>query len=88
MWTPFTPKWALRRTKLLRHLQVDVDYPMGQTCCGQPMANAGFESKAEALAGRYDDMFKGYDYVVAPSASLHRVHQTQPSAPHERQGQM
>lgn len=63
------PEVGVAAYKLLRHLQVDVDYPMGQTCCGQPMANAGFESKAEALAGRYDDMFNGYDYVVAPSAS-------------------
>ena len=63
------PEVGVAAYKLLRHLQVGVDYPMGQTCCGQPMANAGFESKAETLAGRYDDMFKGYDFVVAPSAS-------------------
>lgn len=55
--------------KLLEWLGLDVTYPMGQTCCGQPMANAGFESKAVSLAEKYDAMFAGFDYVVAPSAS-------------------
>ena len=27
---------------LLQQLGVDVVYPKGQTCCGQPMGNAGF----------------------------------------------
>ena len=55
--------------KLLKHLGVDVDYPLDQTCCGQPMANAGFEDKAAELALRMEDLFKNYDYVVGPSAS-------------------
>ena len=29
--------------KLLTSLGLDVDYPLDQTCCGQPMANGGFE---------------------------------------------
>ena len=63
------PEVGVAAYKLLKHLQVDVTYPMNQTCCGQPMANAGFEQKAVPLAERYDDMFKAFDYVVAPSAS-------------------
>ena len=63
------PEVGLAAYKLLKHLQVDVTYPMGQTCCGQPMANAGFENKAVPLAKRYDKLFSGFDYVVAPSAS-------------------
>ena len=63
------PEVGVAAYKLLKHLQVDVTYPMNQTCCGQPMANAGFEQKAVPLAERYDDMFKEFDYVVAPSAS-------------------
>lgn len=55
--------------RLLRHLGVDVAYPKGQTCCGQPMANAGFAKDAASLAKKYDDMFSGFDYVVAPSVS-------------------
>ena len=63
------PEVGVAAYKLLKHLQVDVTYPMNQTCCGQPMANAGFEQKAVPLAKRFDDMFAGFDCVVAPSAS-------------------
>ena len=53
---------------------------MNQTCCGQPMANAGFQTKAQKMAADFDEMFKPFDYVVAPSAScaafvkLHHPH--------------
>lgn len=63
------PKVGVASYKLLKNLGVDVDYPLDQTCCGQPMANAGFEGEARKLALRFDDLFKSYDYVVGPSAS-------------------
>ena len=55
--------------RLLKSLGLDVEYPERQTCCGQPMGNAGFEGLAEPLARKYDELSAGYDYVVAPSAS-------------------
>ncbi len=63
------PDVGVATYKLLKHLGVDVTYPLKQTCCGQPMANAGFEEKAIPLAERFEEMFEGFDYVVAPSAS-------------------
>ena len=63
------PEVGVSTYKLLRSLGVDVDYPEKQTCCGQPMGNAGFERMAVPLAEKYDELFRGYDYVVAPSAS-------------------
>lgn len=63
------PEVGVASYKLLKHLGVDVDYPLDQTCCGQPMANAGFEDEAADLALRMEDLFKEYDYVVGPSAS-------------------
>ena len=63
------PEVGVATYKLLKHLNVDVTYPLKQTCCGQPMANAGFENKAVPLAEHFEDLFKGFDYVVAPSAS-------------------
>ena len=63
------PEAGVATYKLLKHFGVDVTYPLKQTCCGQPMANAGFEKKAVPLAEKYDNMFKEFDYVVAPSAS-------------------
>mgnify|MGYP002539567055 CR=1 FL=1 len=55
--------------ELLRKVGCEVEYPLDQTCCGQPMANAGFEKDAKALAERMNALFEKYDYVVGPSAS-------------------
>ena len=55
--------------RLLRSLGVDVEYPLEQTCCGQPMANAGYEADAKPLAEKMERLFAKYDYVVGPSAS-------------------
>ncbi|MBP5505658.1 MAG: (Fe-S)-binding protein [Bacteroidales bacterium] len=63
------PQVGTATLKLLRWLGVDVTYPAGQTCCGQPMANGGFESKAVPLARKMETLFDGFDYVVAPSVS-------------------
>ncbi|MBO4850796.1 MAG: (Fe-S)-binding protein [Prevotella sp.] len=63
------PQVGVATYKLLKHLGLDVTYPLNQTCCGQPMANAGFEKMAVPLAEKFEDMFSGFDYVVAPSVS-------------------
>lgn len=63
------PEVGVAAFKLLKQVGVDVDYPLDQTCCGQPMANAGFENEATKLAVRMEDLFRSYDYVVGPSAS-------------------
>lgn len=63
------PEVGVATYRLLQRLGLDVDYPEGQTCCGQPMGNAGFERKADKLAADYDRLFAPFDYVVAPSAS-------------------
>lgn len=55
--------------RLLTSLGLDVDYPLEQTCCGQPMGNAGYEKDAVPLAERMEALFANYDYVVGPSAS-------------------
>ena len=63
------PEVGVATYKLLKHLGLDVDYPLNQTCCGQPMANAGFEAQAIPLAEKFEERFKGFDYVVSPSVS-------------------
>jgi L-lactate dehydrogenase complex protein LldE len=54
---------------LLRRLDVDVDVPLGQTCCGQMHINAGYGLMALPLIENQVRAFKDYDAVVAPSAS-------------------
>lgn len=63
------PEVGMASLHLLQQLGVDVVYPERQTCCGQPMGNAGFEQEAKQLAEHFDKVFDGYDYVVGPSAS-------------------
>lgn len=63
------PHVGVATYKLLKHLGLDVDYPLGQTCCGQPMANAGFENQSSPLAETFEEKFKGFDYIVSPSVS-------------------
>lgn len=63
------PEVGVATYKLLTHLGLDVTYPERQTCCGQPMANAGFEDKALPLAEKFEELFQPFDYVVAPSVS-------------------
>ena len=63
------PQVGVATYRLLKHLGLDVEYPLNQTCCGQPMANAGFERQAIPLAEKFEDKFKDFDYIVAPSVS-------------------
>lgn len=63
------PEVGIATYKLLTYLGLHVDYPMDQTCCGQPMANAGFEDKGVSAIQKFGELFKNYDYVVGPSAS-------------------
>lgn len=63
------PEVGMASLHLLQQLGVDVVYPKGQTCCGQPMGNAGFEQEARHLAEHFQALFGQYDYVVGPSAS-------------------
>ena len=63
------PEAGVATYKLLRHYGLEVGYPERQTCCGQPMANAGFQDKSMKVIETFDDIFKAYDYIVAPSAS-------------------
>lgn len=63
------PEVGVSTYKLLEHFGMDVDYPVDQTCCGQPMSNAGFEDKAIPLANKFNKLFKDFDYIVGPSGS-------------------
>ena len=63
------PEVGVATYKLLKHLGLDVTYPLNQTCCGQPMGNAGFEKMGSELVSKFEDKFGEFDYVVAPSVS-------------------
>ncbi|MCM8538136.1 MAG: (Fe-S)-binding protein [Lentisphaeraceae bacterium] len=63
------PNVAMATLTLLEKLGCEVDYPLDQTCCGQPMANTGCTSESKATAAHYIDVFKDAEYIVCPSGS-------------------
>ena len=65
------PEVGVSVVRVLRRLGVEVIYPEGQTCCGQPAFNSGFFDEARELGRRFLDVFEGerFDYIVCPSGS-------------------
>lgn len=54
---------------VLERLGVEVAFPAGQTCCGQPAFNAGYRKDARAMAGRTLEVLRDVGEVVVPSGS-------------------
>ena len=65
----FFPEVGESVVNVLRRRGVEVDFPSGQTCCGQPAYNSGFTSRALPLAERFIELFEDSEYVVVPSGS-------------------
>jgi len=65
----FYPGAAIATLELLEKLGVKVAYPIKQTCCGQPMANSGFEHLTTGCNELFVNNFAEFDYIVAPSGS-------------------
>lgn len=54
---------------LLERLGHTVEFPAGQSCCGQMHFNSGYRREAAPMATGFIDAFEGYEAVVTPSAS-------------------
>lgn len=65
----FFPKVAIATLELLEKLGCDVEFPEKQTCCGQPMANSGYEHLQKGCDKNFVNNFAKYDYIVCPSGS-------------------
>lgn len=65
----FYPQVGIATLELLENLNIDVEYPIQQTCCGQPMANSGFECYSKDTYLHFIQNYADYDYIVAPSGS-------------------
>jgi L-lactate dehydrogenase complex protein LldE len=63
------PQVGIATYQLLNNAGCDVRYPLEQTCCGQPMANAGFARITGDCNRNFIQLFKNFDYVVCPSGS-------------------
>jgi L-lactate dehydrogenase complex protein LldE len=81
----FYPQVGVATLQLLERLGCEVVYPPDQTCCGQPMANSGFEHLTAGCNDLFIRNFSEFDYIVSPSGScvLHiREHLHAPGAGH------
>ena len=65
----FYPEVGIAALELLEKLNVDVVYPLDQTCCGQPMANSGCFEEARATEELFIRNFAAFDHIVTPSGS-------------------
>jgi L-lactate dehydrogenase complex protein LldE len=63
------PQAGLATVRVLERHGCEVVFPEEQTCCGQPMSNAGLAAAAAPLARRFLEIFSGFDAVVCPSGS-------------------
>ncbi len=55
--------------RVLERLGHTVQFPAGQTCCGQMHYNTGYQAEAMPLLERFVSQFKGAEAVVVPSSS-------------------
>lgn len=73
----FFPEVGMDAVEVLERLGCQVDFPAGQTCCGQQAFNSGHSAEARTLALNFLRTFQDSEYVVMPSgscASMVRIH--------------
>lgn len=54
---------------VLERLGHEVDYPEGQTCCGQPAFNSGYFKESRQVADHFLRTFSNCDLIGVPSGS-------------------
>jgi L-lactate dehydrogenase complex protein LldE len=65
----FLPHIGEATYKLLKRLGISPLYHENQTCCGQPVFNAGRDDEASRLAKRFIEIFENDEIIVCPSGS-------------------
>ncbi|TCP31288.1 L-lactate dehydrogenase complex protein LldE [Scopulibacillus darangshiensis] len=65
----FYPNVGKDVVEILEREGCDIDFPAGQTCCGQPAYNSGYKEDAAKAAKQMIRSFEDSEYVVTPSGS-------------------
>jgi L-lactate dehydrogenase complex protein LldE len=63
------PEIGAAAARVLARAGCEVEYPPGQTCCGQPLYKAGHADKVRGPAKHFLRVFEQAEAVVAPSGS-------------------
>ncbi|ARI78643.1 (Fe-S)-binding protein [Halobacillus mangrovi] len=64
-----TPDVGKDTVQLLERFGCEVDFPVGQTCCGQPAYNSGYKSESAKAMKQMIKAFEPSEFVVGPSGS-------------------
>ncbi|GGF18690.1 lactate utilization protein A [Halobacillus andaensis] len=64
-----TPDVGKDTVQLLERFGCEVDFPEGQTCCGQPAYNSGYVKESKQAMKQMIQAFEDSEYVVGPSGS-------------------
>lgn len=65
----FYPNVGIATLRLLESLNLTVEVPLAQVCCGQPFVNAGAVACAKPIMESFTAAYRDYEYVVCPSGS-------------------
>ena len=63
------PETGKAVVKVLERLGHTVDFPKGQTCCGQMHWNTGYQEEGLPMLTRFLDQFRNSEVIVSPSTS-------------------
>jgi L-lactate dehydrogenase complex protein LldE len=64
-----SPQVGMDTAQVLRRIGCELNFPVEQTCCGQPAFNTGYWKDARLLAERFVRVFREADAIVCPSGS-------------------
>lgn len=65
----FYPDVIKSTENLLKTLGIEYEIPENQTCCGQPLANSGYEHKAIGIYKKNVKLFKDFDNILMLAGS-------------------
>ncbi len=65
----FYPQAGVDTVRLLERVGLVVDFPEGQTCCGQPAFNSGFQMVTRQFTEHFLDVFQDAECIVTPFGS-------------------
>ncbi len=73
------PETGKAVVNVLERLGHTVDFPLGQTCCGQMHYNTGYQRETISLVRHFIDVFRDSEVIVSPSAScVGMIHELYP----------
>src|SRR5689334_15103691 len=66
---PMFPEVGIATLELLEKFGLNVEFPLNQTCCGQPMSNSGDQANSAGAERLFVSNFRKYDHVIGPAGS-------------------